>query len=61
MGVAGTICNSGLEGVVIFDEWRGWDIVSAEGRDNKLGVPDRDSERTRRRSTVVRFCQGGHT
>ena len=56
MGVAGTICNSGLEGVVIFDEWRGWDIVSDEGRDNKFGVPDRDSERTRRRSTVVSFC-----
>lgn len=50
MGVAGTTCNSGREGVET-EEYIGWGIESGAGREVPLGGGPRDSERTRRRST----------
>lgn len=57
MGVAGTILSSGREGVIIA-ECIVWDELWEEGCCIELGVPDRESERTRRRSTICQYNYG---
>ena len=52
MGVAGTILSSGRDGVII-DGCIGWVTLCVDGCCIVFGVPDLESERTRRRSTVV--------
>jgi hypothetical protein len=52
MGVAGTTLSSGRDGVII-DGCIGWDKLCVDTGCTVFGVLDLESERTRRRSTVV--------